>query len=644
MIPSISGASCFGNADGAVGVTPVGGFGPYGYQWSSATTDTLSSIVGILSGTYTVTISDFNGCTLVDSFFVPQPPMLILISNSTPVNCNAGSDGSAFINVSGGTSPYSYSWNSTAANSDSITNLPFGNYEVTVTDVYGCQIADTISVTEPTVLNLALSQQPSSCYGVNDGEAYVVITGGTLDYTILWNNTPTGVTDSIAYLTGDEMYIVTVTDGNSCVAIDSVFVQEPDPITAQVVVTDETCFTSDDGIAAVVINGGTAPFFYDWGTNANNQTTQTATNLASGVYTVLISDVNNCNAQATGVINQPDSLQARLTKVDIACHGDATGSATVTAIGGVGGYTFSWQTNSGLQNGDTVINLVAGVHAVVTVTDANGCETTDQIIITQPDAPLTATTVSEDVDCYGDEDGRIEITTIGGTLPYEYTFDNNSPTTTHVFIGLDEGNYDITIEDANGCTILQQANITQPDEIVVDLGADIFLEDGEQAILEANITNGFAPFIYVWQPADSLLSCADCPRTVVGNIIFDKRYDLIVTDANGCTGESFVIIRTKKTKDIFVANAFTPDDDGNNDFLFVQGNPYVGEVKIFRVFDRWGELVHESINHNPNDQSFGWNGTMKGQPMNAGVFVWMAEIEFADGDVKVYQGSSILIR
>jgi gliding motility-associated-like protein len=104
------------------------------------------------------------------------------------------------------------------------------------------------------------------------------------------------------------------------------------------------------------------------------------------------------------------------------------------------------------------------------------------------------------------------------------------------------------------------------------------------------------------------------------------------------------MVRTKKTKEVFVANAFTPNSDGNNDKLYVQGNPYLTKIKAFRVFDRWGELVYESTDTQPNDDTFGWDGTMKNQPMNSGMFVWVAEVEFKDGQVKVYQGSSFLIR
>ena len=640
---TITNTSCFGYNDGAISLTTTGGVGAYAYQWSTSPNDTLSTINNLTAGTYPFTITDDNSCILIDSFTVNQPDDITYSMGSTPASCYTFSDGSAFITVAGGTAPYNYNWSASTLNVDSITGLPFGNYSVTITDSQGCTAADTVLVDEPTPLSLSLSQQPTSCFGVADGEAYVVISGGTPNYSMLWNDAFASSSDSVGYLVGNQTYTVTVTDNNGCVAVDSIFVIEPDPITAQVVITDETCYTSNNGIATAIINGGTAPFSYNWGTNANNQTTQTATNLAAGVYTVLISDNNNCNTQATGVVNQPDSLEARLTQQDVLCYGDATGTATAAGIGGVGSYTYSWQTNNGVQIGDSATGLSNGVQ-IVTITDGNGCEVIDTVNINQPDAPLTATIMTENIDCFGDENGRIEVTSIGGVTPYTYILNENMVTTSNVFVGLDAGNYNITIEDHNGCTLLQQATITQPDEIIVDLGADILLNDGDNAVLEPEILNGFAPFIYVWQPADSTLSCGDCLNPIVSGITFDKRFDFVVTDANGCTGEDFIMIRTRKVKEIFVANAFTPNNDGNNDVLYVQGNPYVAKVKIFRIFDRWGELIYERTDVNPNDETVGWDGTYKGQAMNSNSFVWFAEIEYADGDVRVYQGSTILIR
>ena len=635
--------SCFGQANGAISVTTVGGVGGYMYAWSTTGMNTTSSVTGLIAGTYTVTITDANSCILIDSFVITQPIPMTFTSGSTPVSCSSGSDGSAFINVSGGTMPYNYNWNPVNTNSDSIINLPYGDYAVTVTDALNCIVSDTILVDEPTPIDLTLSQQPSSCNGVLDGEAYVSILGGIPNYSILWDNTPNGVTDSIAYLIGDRYYRVTITDDNGCIAIDSVFVIEPSVISAQVIITDETCFESEDGTATAVITGGTAPFTYDWGANANNQTTQTATNLSAGVYNVLVSDVNNCNTDAIGVVNEPDSLELRLMQQNIDCFGDEAGSASAIAIGGSPSYTFAWQTNTGTQTGKLATNLNVGIHTVA-VTDSNGCITNDTVTITEPNAPISAIVNTQDVDCFGDEDGLIELLTTGGTAPYEYSLDGVDYTTSNVLIGLDAADYNITIRDANDCILDETATIIEPDEIIVELGSEIVVEYGETVDLNAQVTNGTQPLVYVWEPADSTLSCADCPNPTVSNIPFYVRYDLIITDANGCTGEDFVILRTKKTRNVFVANGFTPNGDGNNDALFVQGDLQVGAVNSFRVYDRWGELVFESLNNAPNDATLGWNGTFKGQNSNPGIYIWSAEIEFADGEVKIYQGDVLLIR
>ena len=640
---TITNTSCFGFSDGGISLTTTGGIGAYAYQWSTSPSDTLSTINNVTAGTYPFTITDDNGCILIDSFTVNQPDDITFSMGSTPASCYTFSDGSAFITVAGGTAPYNYNWSASALNTDSITGLPFGNYSVTITDSQGCTAADTVLVDEPTPLSLSLSQQPTSCFGVADGEAYVVISGGTPNYSMLWNDAFASSSDSVGYLDGNQTYTVTVTDNNGCIEIDSVFVVEPVAITAQVVVTDENCYTADDGTAAAVVSGGTAPFSFDWGTNSNNQTTQTAVNLAAGIYTVIVNDVNNCTTQATGIVNQPDSLEARFTQTDILCFGDATGAAMVGGVGGVGNYTYQWQTNNGTQTGDAATNLIAGFH-IVTVTDDNGCEVIDSVTINQPTAPLSTTAVTSDVDCFGDENGRVQFTPAGGTAPYTYAINQNAATTASLFLGLDAGTYDFTITDFNGCTLPQQITITQPDEIIVNLGEDILIEDGDNALLEPEILNGTAPFIYVWQPADSTLSCADCLNPIVSNITFDKRFDFIVTDANGCTGEDFIMVRVRKVKNIFVANAFTPNNDGNNDALFVQGNSFVAKVKTFRVFDRWGEIVFEATDVEPNDATLGWDGTYKGQPMNSASFVWFAEIEYADGEVRTYQGGTVLIR
>ena len=166
----------------------------------------------------------------------------------------------------------------------------------------------------------------------------------------------------------------------------------------------------------------------------------------------------------------------------------------------------------------------------------------------------------------------------------------------------------------------------------------------DSIMLMPDIMNGVAPLSYSWIPDNGSLSCADCLEPTISGLAFDTEYTLIVTDANGCTGSDNVFVRVTKTRNVFVANAFTPNDDLINDILFVQGDVQVAKVRTFRVFDRWGELVHEVFNAPINDTTFGWDGTFKSKPMNSGTFSWFAEVEFIDGVVKVYKGSVVLLR
>jgi gliding motility-associated-like protein len=249
----------------------------------------------------------------------------------------------------------------------------------------------------------------------------------------------------------------------------------------------------------------------------------------------------------------------------------------------------------------------------------------------------------KNISCNGKNDGELKIQTTGGTPFYQYNFNQNGFKNTNNFIGLDVGSYEIITKDANGCQVIDTTEIIEPQAIAVDLGDDILTEIGNQVEVNATVTNGISPFVYHWNPADSLISCDDCLDAIITTNEAIKRYDFIVTDANGCLGEDFIIIRTNKNQTIFVASAFTPNDDGNNDVLFVQGSENI-EKSTFQVFDRWGELVFETKNTPINDENFGWNGTLGNQKMNSGIFVWVAEVTFEDGSVEILRGSTFLMR
>ena len=635
--------SCFGYSDGGASVMPSGGNGDYTYQWSSSMADTLSSVSDLPAGSYSVTVTDLNGCTDSATVFIDQPTPITTTTSFTPTSCFGDSDGMATVIATGGTiaNRYHYTWSSTAADSLTAINLLANWHYVTVTDDHNCFAIDSIEVEQPDLLSANLSQQPASCHNGTDGQASVLATGGNGGYLYNWSTFDT--TDTIYGLNAGQAYFITVTDAKNCTTLDTITIGNPDLLTATTTVTHVACHDSMNGTVTALVSGGTAPFQYQWDANTNNQTTQTATNLGPNIYTVNITDNNGCVTTANAAVSEQPPLAMSFALTSVLCYGDTTGAAEVTALGGTPNYTYQWQTNMGIQTAALATNLVAGDHTI-TLTDSQGCELVETITILQPDAPLATTLTVDDISCFGGFNGQIDVDAMGGTAPYLYSLDNTNYTTSSVFIGLQTGTYDIYTKDDHGCLTQNTATITEPAPIEVNLGADITIDVADSTVLSPTISNGFAPFTYTWTPPDTFLSCTNCPTPTVSGLPFDKEYTLVVTDDNGCTSSDRIFVRIIKTRNVFVANAFTPNGDFNNDVLFVQGDAQVVSLKTFRVYDRWGELVHEVIDGKPNDQTLGWDGTFKGKPMNTGTFSWYVEVEFADGESKVYKGSVLLIR
>ncbi len=226
---------------GSIDLSVSGGTTPYGYSWSNgATTEDIS---GLSAGTYTVTVTDFNGCTTTASATVTEPDPLTATAVATPETCNEDDDGSIDLSVSGGTTPYGYSW-SNGATTEDISGLSAGTYTVTVTDFNGCTTTASATVTEPDPLTANAVATPETCNEDDDGSIDLSVSGGTTPYGYSWSNGAT--TEDISGLSAGT-YTVTVTDFNGCTTTASATVTEPDPLTANAVATPETCNEDDDG-------------------------------------------------------------------------------------------------------------------------------------------------------------------------------------------------------------------------------------------------------------------------------------------------------------------------------------------------------------------------------------------------------------
>ncbi len=293
---------CNGDATGAATATATNGTPPYTYLWNTGSN--LPSINGLTAGTYTVTVTDADGCEETNSALISEPRALKIDVTASTIPC-AGSTGTATVSMSGGTPGYTYLW-SDGQTSSTATGLSAGTIFVTVRDANQCQIIGSVTLTGGSLMSLDLSSRDITCYNEKDGTATATVTGGTLPYNYLWSN---GQSIMTANSLDAGSYSVVVTDAAGCTVSGTVALTEPDRLSILFNVENVGCDSLDDGMTTASNIGGIPPISYQWDNNAGNQTTTTASNLAVGVYHVTITDSNGCDAVAGTTVNSKDCAQ-----------------------------------------------------------------------------------------------------------------------------------------------------------------------------------------------------------------------------------------------------------------------------------------------------------------------------------------------
>ncbi|UTW67775.1 T9SS type A sorting domain-containing protein [bacterium SCSIO 12643] len=519
-----SNISCNGFSDGGATAAATGGTSAYTYAWNNGATN--ASITGVVATTYSVTITDANGCTDSASVTITEPATMVpvtLVNNH--VSCNGLSDGDVTASGTYGTSPYTYAWsNGTTANI--AHDVPAGTYTVTITDANGCSDTASAVVTEPAVfISTAVVDSNISCNGLTDGGATASATGGTTAYTYTWSNGAT-----IASITGIAVgtYSVTVTDANGCTDSSSINITQPTTLTAASVVdSNVTCNGFSNGGSTVSATGGTTPYSYNW---SNTASTASITGVVANTYSVTVTDANGCTSTSSATITEPAALvAASVADSNATCNGLSNGGATASATGGTGAYSYMWNNAATTAS---ITGVIAGTYSV-TVTDANGCTDSTSVIITEPAALVASTVVDNNVSCNGLADGAATASATGGTGTYTYTWSTGATTAT--VTGLAAGTYSVTIVDANGCSANTSITITEPAALVVTTTVVSNVScngvcDGE---ISANITGGSAPYSYIWSNGSAVNPITNlCAGT----------YTVTVTDANGCTATSTAIV------------------------------------------------------------------------------------------------------
>ena len=533
--------NCNGGNNGTVDLTVTGGTAPYTFEWSN--TATTEDMIGLTAGTYSVTVTDANGCTTTASADVTEPTMLVASGVvDANINCNGGNNGAATVNVTGGTAPYSYEWSNTATTA-SMIGLTAGTYDVTVTDANGCTATASVTITEPALLEVSTVVDTNvSCNGGATGSVTINLTGGVAPFEYVINGTTySGVPDATLPISGlsEGTYPVTVTDGNGCTATSSVTITEPDALSASIVATNVNCNGGNNGTVDLTVTGGTAPYTFEW---SNTATTEDMIGLTAGTYSVTVTDANGCTTTTSVEVTEPTVLSASGVATNVSCNGGNNGTVDLTVIGGTAPYDFEWSNTATTED---MIGLTAGTYSV-TVTDANGCTATASVEVTEPTAIVIDVVVDTNVTCNGGTTGSASVTATGGTAPFELTVNgttySNLPDNTTIPVGgLSAETYPVTVTDGNGCTATSSITITEPEAIVVNTVVDsnVSCFGGSNGSVTINLTNGVAPFEYTIN-GTTWSGVPDATLFVDGLSV--GTYPVNITDANGCTATDSVEI------------------------------------------------------------------------------------------------------
>ncbi|CAA6827279.1 MAG: internalin, putative, partial [uncultured Aureispira sp.] len=531
-ISNVVDPSCSSASDGSAEAIGSGGAGSYTYSWNSAPVQTTAIATGLPDGIYTVVATDANGCTGTESITITEPSAVTVTTsitsnyNGVSISCNGICDGELTAVAVGGTGAYTYVW-SDGQSTAIATALCAGTHSVTATDANGCSSVSTITITEPSAVTATSTSTDALCNGASDGTATGLGAGGTGAYNFTWSTIPAQNTATATGLnTATGIYMITISDANGCSDISSVTISEPSQVTATIATVAVSCNGGADGTATATVGGGTPgvpAYTYDWGFGAT--ALATSPGQAAGVYSVLISDANGCTITESYTITEPSAISFTTSSTATSCNGASDGTATINASGGVGGFTYAW--NSSAQTSATATGLSAGLHCV-TVTDGNGCTVDTCIQVTEPTGFSNISFSTTDVNCFGGSDGTATISLTGGVGGYTYNWSNGNNTATAT--GLDANTHSVTVTDANGCSVISTVIITQPSTLQIALNIDsVQCKNGSDGSVTAVLTGGTFPYTYQWDPSTGNQVTATASNLNIGT------YFVTATDFNGCT-------------------------------------------------------------------------------------------------------------
>jgi gliding motility-associated-like protein len=534
-LPVLDDVNCFGDASGAVNPGISGGTIPYTYSWSN--TSTAPTLSNVLAGAYDLLLTDALGCQENYSFVVTQPPSALSVTlQPSPVLCFGEATGAIASQVQGGTAGYTYSW-SNNTNNNNISNVPSGNYTLTVTDSKLCTATATAIVNQPLApLTGNTVVTDVNCFGDSTGAIDLTVNGGTTPYSYSWSSAQTLIfsanTQDLSNLWANG-YVVQVTDINGCQLILTDNISQPvTPLVVSGVINDVNCYALNDGAIDVSVTGGTPNYTYLW---SNGDPTQDISLATSGAYTVVVTDALGCAETAMFTINQPNApLAVSTLATPVKCNGGSDGTISSFVSGGTFPYNYLWS-NNGLTSNLTGVS--AGIYTL-TVTDAQGCTAFTGTQVPEPQDALQVVITPTEPSCYGYNDGQFVLDVTGGTQPYYFNWgDQNEILLNNPSETLDSvlaATYLFRIKDANGCIIEQLVTMTQPTPLTVsEIITDVLCFGDSTGAIDLTITGSTPPYSTSWSNGQNT---EDATNLMAGE------YTYTVGDNQGCEYRSTLLV------------------------------------------------------------------------------------------------------
>ncbi len=454
---SIHDVNCFGNCNGDATVYPTGGNPPYTYNWNNG--QTTQKATALCATNYTVTVTDNASCNYIQNVLLSEPQQIV---NTTPMfyppYCFNAS-GLITVSTTGGVvgAGYNYIWNN-ASTSSTISSLGEGIYTVTVSDIVGCSVVNTYVLNTTDGPNPTVNWTNVMCFGAGNGKVDTII-NNTPVMSAVWSNGFSSINIFPPYpqnlIPGN--YTLTVTTPAGCKGFVQISVTEPSQLIETPSVFNVYCYGDSSGSIYLDPMGGTGTYTYVWGPPLSSNQGFMAYNLHAGNYPVTITDANGCTLTENNTITEPSQLIANITPKDISCFGFADGMITISMTGGTPPYYFNLDSMNinGWSTYDTIFSLTEGTYNIF-IKDANYCylpHSTYSIV----EPPFFSVGNSVTQPTCTNNDGIIHLSASGGVTPYSFNWNNSM--TDSVLTGLSQGPYDVTVNDAHGCTDIQYYNL-----------------------------------------------------------------------------------------------------------------------------------------------------------------------------------------